>query len=80
MPSADELSPRGEKREAEEEEEESSEDEMVGPSIQDAAPLKKKRVLEYEKVYLGNLFWFSPSIRFSDPRPPPSLLAIFYMT
>ena len=56
MPSADELSPRGEKREAEEEEEESSEDDMVGPSIQDAAPLKKKRVLEYEKVYLGNLF------------------------
>ena len=54
MPSADELSPRGEKREAEEEEEESSEDDMVGPSIQDAAPLKKKRVLQYEKVYLGN--------------------------
>jgi len=43
---------KGEKREKEED---SSDDDMVGPSIQDAAPAKKKRVLEYEKVFLENL-------------------------
>ena len=35
-------------------EESSSDDEMVGPSLSDAAPQKKKKVLEYEKVFLGN--------------------------
>ena len=53
MPSAGDVSPRGEKRDIDEED--SSEDDMVGPSIQDAAPIKKKRVLEYESVYLGQL-------------------------
>jgi len=43
---------KGEKRGKEED---SSDDDMVGPSIQDAAPAKKKRVLEYEKVFLENL-------------------------
>lgn len=36
-------------------EESSSDDEMVGPSLSDAAPQKKKKVLEYEKVFLENL-------------------------
>ena len=39
---------RGEKREKSESE--SSDDDFVGPSIQDAAPVKKKKVLEYESV------------------------------
>ena len=38
-----------------EEEEEDSDDGFVGPSIADAAPEKKRRVLEYEAVYLDNL-------------------------
>jgi len=33
----------------------SDSDDMVGPSLTDAVPQKKKRVLEYEKVYLDNL-------------------------
>ena len=37
------------------EEEEDSDDGFVGPSIADAAPEKKRRVLEYEAVYLDNL-------------------------
>ena len=32
-----------------------SDDDFVGPSITDAAPQKKKKVLEYEHVYLENL-------------------------
>ena len=39
---------RGEKREKSDAE--SSDDDFVGPSITDAAPPKKKKVLEYEKV------------------------------
>ena len=38
-----------------EEEEEDSDDGFVGPSISDAAPEKKRRVLEYEAVFLDNL-------------------------
>jgi len=45
---------RGEKREKSSDSE-SSDDDFVGPSIQDAAPVKKKKVLEYEGVYLENL-------------------------
>ena len=44
---------KGQKREAEESSD--SDDDFVGPSITDAAPLKKKKVLQYEKVYLGIL-------------------------
>ena len=40
---------------AEAEEEEDSDDGFVGPSISDAAPEKKRRVLEYEAVFLDNL-------------------------
>ena len=40
---------------ADEEEEEDSDDDFVGPSISDAAPEKKRRVLEYEAVFLDNL-------------------------
>ena len=40
---------------ADAEEEEDSDDGFVGPSIADAAPEKKRRVLEYEAVYLDNL-------------------------
>ena len=32
-----------------------SDDDFVGPSLADAAPQRKKRVLEYESVYLDNL-------------------------
>jgi len=32
-----------------------SDDGFVGPSLTDAAPLKKRKVLEYEKVYLDNI-------------------------
>jgi len=32
-----------------------SDDDFVGPSLSDAAPQRKKRVLEYESVYLDNL-------------------------
>eukprot|EP00092_Neocalanus_flemingeri_P029729 GFUD01032277.1.p1 GENE.GFUD01032277.1~~GFUD01032277.1.p1 ORF type:complete len:679 (-),score=208.83 GFUD01032277.1:59-2095(-) len=35
--------------------EDDSDDDFVGPSLSDAAPIKKKRVLEYESVYLDNL-------------------------
>jgi len=35
--------------------EDDSDDDFVGPSLSDAAPQKKKRVLEYESVYLDNL-------------------------
>jgi len=34
---------------------ESSDDDFVGPSLSDAAPVKKKKVLEYESVYLDNI-------------------------
>jgi len=37
------------------EEEEDSDDGFVGPSLTDAAPVRKKRVLEYEQVFLDNL-------------------------
>jgi len=49
---------RGEKREKQNsdgEESSSSDDDFMGPSLRDAAPVKKKKVLEYEKVYLENL-------------------------
>jgi len=36
-------------------EEEDSDDDFVGPSLSDAAPVKKKKVLEYESVFLDNL-------------------------
>lgn len=35
--------------------EDSDDDDFVGPSITDAAPQRKEKVLEYEKVYLDNL-------------------------
>ena len=44
---------RGEKREKQNsdgEESSSSDDDFMGPSLRDAAPVKKKKVLEYEKV------------------------------
>jgi len=37
------------------EEDDDSDDDFVGPSLSDAAPQRKKRVLEYESVYLDNL-------------------------
>ena len=46
---------RGEKREKSDAE--SSDDDFVGPSITDAAPPKKKKVLEYEKVGFQKLSW-----------------------
>ena len=46
---------KGQKREAEDSSSD-SDDDFVGPSITDAAPVKKKRVLQYEKVYLGR--WY----------------------
>jgi len=50
---------KGEKKrdiaDVEEDSSDSSDGEMVGPSISDAAPVKKKKVLEYEKVFLENL-------------------------
>ncbi len=47
---------RGEKRDKSDAE--SSDDDFVGPSITDAAPPKKKKVLEYEKVYLLRFYAF----------------------
>ena len=55
---------KGQKREAEESSSD-SDDDFVGPSITDAAPVKKKRVLQYEKVYLGRWYSFS-SVEFFD--------------
>ena len=43
------------KRPVADEDEEDSDDGFVGPSLTDAAPVRKKRVLEYEQVYLDNL-------------------------
>ena len=37
------------------ESEDDSDDDFVGPSIADAVPQKKKKVLEYEHVYLENI-------------------------
>ena len=64
--SSDEGDGKGEEREVEggeerrkrgagEENDSDSEDGFVGPSISDAAPVKKKRVLEYESVFLDRL-------------------------
>ncbi|XP_014232799.1 peptidylprolyl isomerase domain and WD repeat-containing protein 1 [Trichogramma pretiosum] len=44
-----------EKRKAEDMGSDHEEEECIGPSIADAAPVKKKKVLPYEKVYLDNL-------------------------
>ena len=50
---------RGEKREKQNsdgEESSSSDDDFMGPSLRDAAPVKKKKVLEYEKVRQSFLY------------------------
>ena len=49
----EEEEPKAQKRPHSEAEE--SDDEWVGPMPSEAAPQKKKRVLEYEKIFLENL-------------------------
>jgi len=52
-PAEETSSPKAET--AGQEDDDSDSDDMVGPSLSDAVPQKKKRFLEYEKVYLDNL-------------------------
>ncbi|KAG5878478.1 hypothetical protein JTB14_003165 [Gonioctena quinquepunctata] len=52
---SDSEEPSQEKRTHDEEDNDSNSDDFVGPSLAEAAPVKKRKVLPYEKLYLESL-------------------------